>query len=112
VRLCRGGTGRAWIVVANGAHHFVGQAAASLERVPAREQFIQQNSQLKNVARGRDRFAADLLRAGVCRGEQQSFRERGVAARRFVFHQFCHAEIEELDRACLRHQNVAGFKSR
>ena len=106
------GDRRAWIVVANGAHHFVRQAASSLERVPAREQFIKQDSQLKDVGRGGDRFTANLLRAGICRGEQQRLgeRSRSLAARCFLFHQFRHTEIEEFDRACLRHQNVAGLQ--
>ncbi len=77
-------------------------------RTMPRQQLIQDDSQSVHVGRRSDRLAAHLLRTGILRrhrmGSDAGQRLRGRLTRRIQ--QLGDPEIEELDRALVRHQDI------
>ncbi len=77
-----------------------------------REQLVEHDAQRVDVARRRDRAAADLLRARVLGRERPQQRRRLLPHRRAGIgpQQLRDSEVEQLRRALRRHEDVAGLQ--
>ena len=76
------------------------------KRPSARQHFVEDHPQGKNIAEGVHQFAAKLLRTRIARSEQSelSYLSTGIAQH------FGGAKIEQLHRAVRGHQDVRGFQ--
>ena len=73
-----------------------------------RQQLIQHHAQRIHIARGVDRFAPHLFRAGILRSHPpyQCLGSRPVHRRGFTVHQLGDAKIQQLHFAFRRYQNI------
>ncbi len=99
--------GRSRVVLTNRAHHLMSQPAFTRERMFARKQFIEQDSQREDIRGRGNRLSSDLLRAAVFRRENDRGLRPLEGLVRRLLNQLGDAEIEELYRTCSSHQNVA-----
>ena len=79
----------------------------------AAQQLVEHHAERVHVARGRERFAQQLLGAGVLRCERPAgdARELGLVARAaFGFHQLGDAEVEQTHFALRGDEDVAGLQ--
>src|SRR5262249_27915725 len=73
---------------------------------PTREQLVEDDSERIDVRRGRDRLAADLLRAGVVRRHHRIHRLRSAGGPALRIQQLRDAEVQQLGPALRRYQDV------